>query len=590
MKAYEVTFAPEAQAPLAIYPPNGSEENIFINQALQKLGSFLQWNDEHTQLDTWAEATLQALVPFVKGLQGTFFIYTPENTQLHFTAGFAIDSIRNLKKYYQLGEGLIGQVAKDQAPLVIDNHEVYARLSSLKEVKLKTLMILPLVHKQKLLGVMEINFPQSPPTYVRNFIFKTLEGISLHLYTQLYQPTQPNTDLTDQPEDTNAYESVWKQLAMLTQESIVLLDKDWKIVDNNPAFGELFGDKNNEGHSFKSYLNVMSYDVPTLKERVQKGQTLETIGIHKSGHTFRISLQSYPRNDLLQGIIVRPLPEASQEEEENTHQEAAETIKQLQRQLLQAEKQLKEQMQVAGKVQNMHVFSQEMLQQFIPELFIFYKPSEIVGGDFYWFTQEGNQLVLACIDCTGKGVAGALRTLKVSNFLTQIVNVQKIISPQEILQQLHAYLKGTQQEQVIKRDGVEIGICTIDLQKRLLHFSGAKNNLIYFSDNILHEIQGDSLAVGSFWSSYELSRTFKNHSIALKSDTPMTFYLGTDGYEDQFGGEQGRKFLKKRLRELLQTIHTEEMSVQAQTLATTLATWQRDKPQTDDVLLMGFRL
>lgn len=257
---------------------------------------------------------------------------------------------------------------------------------------------------------------------------------------------------------------------------------------------------------------------------------------------------------------------------------------------MQAEKQLKLQAQVAKKVQNMQLLPQEVLQQLIPELFIFYRPSEAVGGDFYWFTQEDNQLVLACIDCTGKGVAGALRTLKVSNFLTQIVNVQKITTPNQVLQQLHAYFRNTDKEAEFMREGVEIGICTINLQKRLLHFAGAKNSLIYFSDNTLHEIQGDALAVGNFWSNYELSRTFKNHTLELKSDETITFYLATDGYEDQFGGEQGRKYLRKRLREQLQVIHTEEMQTQEQLLAENLANWQQEKPQTDDILLIGFRL
>ncbi len=588
MRTYEATLFPEALPTLAVHSPNGSEENIFISQALQKLGSLLQWNSEHTQLSTWAEDTLQALIPFVKGLQGTLFVYSPQEAQLNFTAGFALDSIYHLKKNYQLGEGLIGQVAKDRQHMVIDSDEIYTRISSIKEIRLKTLMILPLVHKQELLGVMEINFSQSPPEYVRNFILKTLEGISLHLHAWVYPPAQTSSNSTIEEEKT-AYESVWRALSMLTEESIVLLDNNWKIVDYNPAFGKLFGDKNNEGHSFKSYLNVMSYDMLSLKEKVQKGQTTETIGIHKDGHTFRISLQSYPGNDMLQGIIVRPILTESQEKEESPKEDYSLALQQLQRQLLQAEKQLKIQTQVAEKIQNMQLFPQEVLQQFIPELFIFYRPSEVVGGDFYWFTQEGNQLVIACIDCTGKGVAGALKTLKVSNFLTQIVNVQKMLTPNEILQQLHAYLRGTNKEEEIARDGVEIGICAIDLQKRILAFSGAKNNLVYFSEDTLHEIQGDTLAVGDFWSSYELSRTFKNHSIALKSDESMTFYLATDGYENQFGGEQGRKFLRKRLRELLQTIHTASMQDQEQLLAKTLSDWQQEKQQTDDILLMGFR-
>ncbi|EAY25276.1 PP2C family protein-serine/threonine phosphatase [Microscilla marina] len=235
---------------------------------------------------------------------------------------------------------------------------------------------------------------------------------------------------------------------------------------------------------------------------------------------------------------------------------------------------------------------QDILRVF-PQSFVFFKPRNQVSGDFYWLTEihphqpEKHGAIVVAMDCTGHGVPGALISMIGESLLKQVVNKEKIHAPHEILNSLHREIRHTlRQKESLNRDGMDMGVVHINFAQKTLQYAGACNTMIYFQDKQLHQLKGDSYSVGG--EQREFNRCFTNHVVPL--DKPTTFYLFSDGYQDQFGGNEGKKFMRKRFRETLQQIHTLPMPTQIQHLEQTLTQWQGHHEQVDDILVMGFRL
>ena len=174
------------------------------------------------------------------------------------------------------------------------------------------------------------------------------------------------------------------------------------------------------------------------------------------------------------------------------------------------------------------------------------------------------------------------------DLLHETVEVRKITGPGAILTELHRGIrKQLRQKETSNRDGMDIALCTIDHHSRTLAFAGAKNPLVYIEGGEVHQIAGDRLTIGGRVK--QIEREFTTRTIPFSTDT--TFYIFSDGLQDQFGGSQGRKFGIKRLRELLLEAHTLPMPQQKELIATTLQRWmlQGDEKQIDDMLLLGFR-
>ena len=262
----------------------------------------------------------------------------------------------------------------------------------------------------------------------------------------------------------------------------------------------------------------------------------------------------------------------------------------------------------AQRIQKAILPSYNDIQQAFPESFIFYKPRDIISGDFYWFTQtdsipvykENNgfdagkilkgfsneKQIIVVGDCTGHGVPGAFMTMLCTQALSNIVVQNYIQEPGEVLQYLDIYLKkALRSEQTKVKDGMDMTICVIDHAEKTLTFAGAKNSLIYWQKSTIKEIKGSTFSINNY--ARETYR-FESHTIDITS--PITFYMYSDGYQDQFGGPDGKKFMKKRFRELLGSITRQSVAQQKEILETTLSEWMGDKEQVDDILIMGVKL
>lgn len=219
--------------------------------------------------------------------------------------------------------------------------------------------------------------------------------------------------------------------------------------------------------------------------------------------------------------------------------------------------------------------------------FILFKPKDIVSGDFFWYADMGDVDIVAAVDCTGHGVAGAFMTVIGMSSLEQIINRDKVYEPGQILMQLNQQVRNAlrQREKSDTDHGMDVALCKIDHVSKQVVFAGANRPLYYFQQGEFKEIKGTKRTIGEKAAPDEM--LFENHTIDLTGDE--TFYLTSDGYADQFGGEKGKKFMVGRFKQLLHEIQALTIADQRQKLNQTIKDWKNDNEQTDDILVIGFK-
>jgi serine phosphatase RsbU (regulator of sigma subunit) len=251
-------------------------------------------------------------------------------------------------------------------------------------------------------------------------------------------------------------------------------------------------------------------------------------------------------------------------------------------------KQITDSITYARQIQESLLPSTKLFKQEFPKSFVYYKPKDIVSGDFYWYAQIEDKIALAVVDCTGHGVPGAFMTVLANSLLNQIILETGISSPdlvvslldQKIQQNLHQKHFGS-----ISTDGLDIGLIFINLKESTIEFTGAKIPLYVINNNQLQTIIPDRYSVGSI---QEINKTFSKKSVKIKKDSMI--YMSTDGYQDQFGGSKDKKFMKKNFYEFLCTIDHLSTEDQEEKLQQKFQQWRGGHAQTDDVLVMGIRL
>jgi serine phosphatase RsbU (regulator of sigma subunit) len=245
-------------------------------------------------------------------------------------------------------------------------------------------------------------------------------------------------------------------------------------------------------------------------------------------------------------------------------------------------------------IQQSILMENEEIQKLLPNSFIFYKPKDIVSGDFYWLSKINDKIIIAVVDCTGHGVSGALMSLIGNTLLNRIVNENQITVPSEILRLLNigiyeALHQG--KEETLSGDGMDMALCTIDYKNNQLEYAGAENPLYMLSNNEITIFEADRQPVGGRSSSKKsdpLKRTYTNHVIPIKED--MTIYLFSDGYMDQFGSSERKKFGIQKFKDLLLGIQDLNMQKQKDLIAAEHENWKKNTQQIDDILVMGIRI
>lgn len=249
---------------------------------------------------------------------------------------------------------------------------------------------------------------------------------------------------------------------------------------------------------------------------------------------------------------------------------------------------IKDSIRYAKRIQNALLASDKLLGEHLPEYFIYYKPKDIVSGDFYWAQPKGDWLYMITADCTGHGVPGAFMSLLNISFLNEAISTTAFVSPAEILGEVRAQII-----EVLRSDGSEEGgkdgmdcvLCAYNFNTRQLLFSAANNPLWICRDRTILEFKADKYPVGKHIRENEPFRL--QEVMLLPGDIVYTF---TDGYADQFGGPDGKKFKVKQLKELLLSIAHLPMNEQKDVVSKTLRKWKKGIEQIDDILVLGVKI
>lgn len=228
------------------------------------------------------------------------------------------------------------------------------------------------------------------------------------------------------------------------------------------------------------------------------------------------------------------------------------------------------------------------LEDSFPDTFILFKPKDIVSGDFYWLHTEENKVFIAAVDCTGHGVPGAFMSIIGYNSLNKIVKEYHIFEPASILDQLNEEVYRTLHVQTVDdevKDGMDMALIVYDADTGKLQFAGAYNPMYLVRRGELTEVKADRFSIGR--SSIKTGQKFTNHVMDIQPGDQT--YIFSDGYADQFGGPEGKKFKSRQLKNLLLKITELPVEKQKEALDQAIETWKGDEPQIDDILVIGTR-
>lgn len=243
----------------------------------------------------------------------------------------------------------------------------------------------------------------------------------------------------------------------------------------------------------------------------------------------------------------------------------------------------------ARRIQNAILPSFQLVEKCLKEYFILYMPKDIVSGDFYWMHWADDVVMVAAVDCTGHGVPGAFMSIVGFNQLNHAVNVKKKRKAADILDALNEGVITTLNENKSEgsiKDGMDMALCSFDLKSGRAEFAGANNPLIVIRNNEIIKFRGDRFPIGAFEGNKPPK--FRNHEIDIQKGD--CFYLFSDGYEDQFGGPENKKFMAKKFEELLREISPLPVNDQKKMLIERLSAWMGTNEQVDDILVIGIKL
>ena len=289
--------------------------------------------------------------------------------------------------------------------------------------------------------------------------------------------------------------------------------------------------------------------------------------------------------------------EAQRDEIERSNQHLQQTLSELSVK----NRDLTDSINYSKRIQESILTDEEVVKTLFPESFILFKPRDVLSGDFYWIEQvfvearaggmKTEKVLIAAVDCTGHGVPGALMSIIANNLLNHAVHELGVTQPSQILDIIQDGISTRlrKQDGRATQDGMDISLVSYERATKRLEFAGAKNPLVIISKGELTEIRGDKFSIGG------LNRKtkggfmqFTNHEIKIEGNEQL--YLFSDGYPDQFGGPNERKFMKKKFKELLLKNHIESTEKQKEILETNLEDWKSGLQQLDDILIIGIRL
>lgn len=331
-------------------------------------------------------------------------------------------------------------------------------------------------------------------------------------------------------------------------------------------------------------------EYPVGKHGLEIGVTLQIVTF-SVGLGEKINLLKKDR-ELAQRRIIDQLRENAglkdkvNRELEDKVEERTQEIRLQKEQIEKQNKEIKYSFDYAKRIQSTVLPTNEVFENLFAENFIFFKPKDIVSGDFYWISQKENKIIITASDCTGHGVPGSLMSMLGITMLHEIVNEKNVTHSEMILNELRQSIARTLKQEGKpgeQKDGMDMVLLIYDRTTRKMEFSGANNPMYIIRDEEMIEYKGNNMPVAY----YDNMTDFTRHTIQMKQGDRV--YLFSDGFPDQFGGPAGKKFMYKPFKELLLEIHERPMEEQEKILKMVFDEWKGTLDQIDDVLVMGLR-
>ena len=269
--------------------------------------------------------------------------------------------------------------------------------------------------------------------------------------------------------------------------------------------------------------------------------------------------------------------------------ERTEKIEKQKEEIEEQKKHIMDSIYYARRIQNAILPSFPLIDAYLKEYFILYLPKDIVSGDFYWMNGIDGLCMIAAVDCTGHGVPGAFMSIVGFNQLNYAVSVKKARSAASIMDELNAGVINTLNENLSEnsiKDGMDMALCVFDLDAKKLEFAGANNPMVMIRNDEVTVYKGDRYPIGVYEGG--VPKPFSNNKIDIIDGDCI--YMFSDGYPDQFGGPDNKKFMFRRFQELLLEVHSLPMSQQKEALNRKLSEWKGDNEQIDDILVIGIRV
>ena len=358
--------------------------------------------------------------------------------------------------------------------------------------------------------------------------------------------------------------------------------------------------------SFTSILliyTIISYRIKTLKKAkkvLEQKVVLRTAEISQQKEEIQTQADNLKESN---SLLIEKNEEITQQNEE-IHQQNEE-IKTHKQKIEETHKHITDSINYAKRIQTAILPTNKLFKENFSEYFIFFRPRDVVSGDFYWAKKVRNQIIFAVADCTGHGVPGAFMSMLEISFLNEVTRKKETTSPAKALELLRKYTKTALKQIGDKnenKDGMDIALCIIDLKTNVMEYAGAYNSAYIIRNEELNNkellinnqkfqntkniitLKADRQPIGI----YIKEKPYINHKFQLQKND--TIYLSSDGYADQFGGKDGYKFYLKQFKELLLSFQVKNMKEQGQILEQTFVKWKGKNKQLDDVLVVGVKI
>ncbi|MGQ1945627.1 PAS domain S-box protein [Geofilum sp. OHC36d9] len=349
-----------------------------------------------------------------------------------------------------------------------------------------------------------------------------------------------------------------------------------------------------------NFMGVSAADL--LKKRIQElsvDQRLidfmqKTITQIRDNHQQSISEVAIGSDSGERVMEIKSIPELSEDGSLDTILFVAHDmteIKKIEAEIKEKNKKISDSINYAQRIQTAILPDTRLIQEYFPRSFIFYRPKDVVSGDFPWFFQKNDISYVAAVDCTGHGVPGALISFIGYFLLNNIVNAQSDNTAAQILDELHQSVRSTlkqDKEGAMGRDGMDLALCIIDQKNKVLQFAGAHRPLYLLRNGELIEYSGTRKGIGGIPLAKKVEKDFENHIINYHDGDQIFFF--SDGLPDQIGGDKRKKYQPRRIRENLTSNPDASMASFSRLFSRDFYDWMGDEKQVDDVLLIGIEL